>query len=247
MSKLNIVIPMAGTGSRFANIGYKTLKPFIEINGKMMIESVLDGIKYDNANYIIIIRRAILEEYGKEINYIKNKYNIKFVIIEKPTMGASCTALAAHNFINNPNSVLFCDCDNIIDNGIFHNFIDFCQTSNADGSLLTFHSDQNCFSFVKINSDNYATDIKEKEVISNNAIAGFYFFKQGSDFVNSAINIMIYNEKSKNEFYISNTFNDMIRLKKKINIYNIDEKYFYCVGTPEQVEQYLQLTSTLNK
>lgn len=239
MSKINVVIPMAGAGSRFSKKGYKEAKPFIEFNGKMMIEHVLDGIAITDIKYNLIIRSEFEKQYEKQLDNLKSNYNISFFTVSKLTQGASCTVLSIHKVINNTNPLLIMDSDNIFQKGIISNFIDDAKDRSLDGSLLTFSSDIPAFSFVELNKEGLAVQVKEKEVISNNAICGAYYFKSGRDFVDTAINNIIYNESQKGEYYISGIYQQMVNENKKIGIYNIDKTEWDCVGTPEQLNNYL--------
>ena len=116
---LNIVIPMAGAGSRFKAEGYELPKPFIDINGRMMIEHVLDGVNYPNAHYTLIIQKSFEEENKEQLEILAHRYHVAFVSVEKLTQGACCTALSAHEIINNNLPVVFADSDNIFNNQIF--------------------------------------------------------------------------------------------------------------------------------
>ena len=80
---MNIVIPMAGAGSRFVKAGYKDPKPFIDIDGKTMIERVLDNLQYPNARYILIARKEHLESRLDLASEIKKKYNVEFITVDK--------------------------------------------------------------------------------------------------------------------------------------------------------------------
>lgn len=237
---INIVIPMAGAGSRFQIAGYKQPKPFINISGKMMIEHVLESLKIENATYTLIIQEAFKQEYQTKLNLLSNKYNVQFVTVEKLTQGASCTALAAHEVINNNDMTIFADSDNFFNNQSFRKFIDDAEKRNLDGSLLTFNTQEPCFSFVEIDKNGHAVRTKEKEPISNHAITGVYLFRHGKDFVKYAINMMIYGDRTKNEYYMSNVYNWAIKDGLKIGYYDIKDKDWSCVGTPQQLQQYLE-------
>lgn len=240
MSKINIVIPMAGAGSRFQIAGYDLPKPFIDINGKMMIENVLEGLKYPDASYTLIIQEEFNEKNKTELKNLKQNFPaISFITVEKLTQGASCTALAAHSVINNDTPVLFADSDNIFKPEILKSFIDDAIKRDLDGSLLSFETKEACFSFIEINKEGFGIKTREKEAISSHAIAGVYYFKKGSDFVKNAIDMMIYNDRSKGEFYMSNVYNYLIKNGGKIGIYTIQDSDWDCVGTPEQLNKYL--------
>ena len=239
---LNIVIPMAGLGSRFKNAGYIEPKPFIKFNSKMMIEHVLDGLKYPNAHYTLIIQKEFEEKYLSELESLSEKYKVAFLCVDGLTQGAAATALASYPIINNDLPVVFADSDNIFDNESFISFVDDCCSRQLDGSLLTFYSSENCFSYARINSKKILLETREKEVISDHAIAGVYMYTKGSDFVKCAIDMLIYGDKTKNEFYMSNTYNYAVRKGLKIGIHDIKESDFHCVGTPELLEKYISLS-----
>lgn len=236
---INIVIPMAGAGSRFRVAGYDLPKPFIDVNGKMMIEHVLNGIQIPDATYTLIIQRAFQAEHGDKLDLLARKYGVRFVAVEKLTQGASCTALAAHELINNDDMVVFADSDNFFDNTAFRNFIADAQNRNLDGSLLTFNTNEPCFSFAETDGDGYVTRTAEKDPISNHAITGVYLFAHGRDFVRCAINMMIYGDRAKNEYYMSNVYNWAIKSGLKIGVFDIKKSDWACVGTPQQLTEYL--------
>ena len=235
---INIVIPMAGAGSRFQKDGYSLPKPFIDVKGKMMIERVLEGIRVSNAHYTLIIREEFKTENRTLLDKISCEYNIAFVSVEKITQGASCTALAAMDIINNLNPVVFVDSDNIFDNDAFSAFLNSALKENIDGSLLTVHSDKDCFSYAKI-ENGFVVETREKEVISNHAITGAYYFAHGTDFCRSSIEMMMYGDKAKNEYYMSNVYNRAIKKGLKVSVFDIPTESWHCVGTPEQLEKYL--------
>ena len=236
---LNIVIPMAGAGSRFKTQGYTLPKPFIDVNGKMMIERVLEGVYYPNAHYTLIIQKQFEEENKEQLEKLSSKYHVAFISVEKLTQGASCTALAAHEVINNNLPVIFADSDNIFDNLVFQNFVNDCLSRKLDGSLLTFNTDRECFSFAATDDKGFVTQTREKEVISNHAICGVYMFARGTDFVKNTIEMMIYGDRAKNEYYMSNVYNYAVKNGAKIGVFDIQKQDWNCIGTPEQLKEYL--------
>jgi dTDP-glucose pyrophosphorylase len=236
---INIVIPMAGAGSRFKVAGYDLPKPFINVNGKMMIEHVLDSLQRPCAKYTLIIQESFEQEYKEKLDLLKRNYGVNFLSVEKLTQGASCTALAAYELINNDEVVIFADSDNFFNNLVFNKFIDDAIARNLGGSLLTFNTDLPCYSFARVDSNGYVTETREKEPISNHAITGVYLFAHGRDFVKCAINMLIYGDRTKNEYYMSNVYNWAIKYGLKIGCFDIKESDWVCVGTPQQLQSYI--------
>lgn len=239
---INIVIPMAGQGSRFAKAGYEKPKPFIDVNGKPMIVRVLENLAYPNARYILIARKEHMDREKALVEQIEQEFNAVFIPIEKLTEGTACTVLYARKYINNAEPLLIANSDQIVDMNIA-DFIDDCKKRNLDGSILTFidkHSDPK-WSFAKLDKNQLVTEVKEKVVISEYATVGIYFYTKGESFIDSAIDMIIENDRVNNEFYTCPTYNYMIKEKARIGIYNIDFAQMHGIGTPEDLNSYLAL------
>ncbi len=233
---INIVIPMAGFGQRFVDAGYSTPKPFIKIDNKMMIERVLESFSQLEAKINIIIRDTLLDQCLSEINYLKNKYaNLSFSILQNPTLGASCTVLSLHRYINTEEPLLIADCDNIFDASELKSCLSSLKTSNYDAGLVVFESCDPKYSYVKLEND-LVVQTKEKEVISNLAITGLYYFQKGKYFVENCIDMIVENKSQKGEFYVSGVYNNLISNSYKVGAVTIDNSKWYCVGTPEDLK-----------
>lgn len=235
---INIIIPMAGAGSRFSVAGYTVPKPFIEFNNKMMIEHVLGSFSEIEAKFTLVLQEKFLTEQKEQLEKLKSKYILDFVTVPKLTMGAAITALAAHKKINPNYDIIFADSDNIFNKNDILNFITYARTKNLSGALLTINSDKPCYSFAKVDNDGNFIETKEKEVISNHAITGVYYFKNLNDFKDAVIDLIVESDLSKGEFYMSNVFNHLKKFTNKIGVFDI--KHFDCVGTPEQLENYIK-------
>ena len=236
--KINIVIPMAGAGSRFKVAGYDLPKPFIEFNGKMMIEHVLSSFRQVEANFILVLQEKFLTEQKIQLEKLQAKYPVSFVTVPKLTMGAAITALAAHKAINPENDIIFADSDNIFSSSDIINFIEFARKNNFSGALLTINSDKPCYSYAKVDSKGLLIETKEKEVISNHAITGVYYFKNLENFKDAVIDLVVESDLSKGEFYMSNVYNHLKKITPQIGVFDIEN--FDCVGTPEQLNEYIE-------
>lgn len=238
MSSINIVIPMAGAGSRFTVAGYSVPKPFIEFENKMMIEHVLSAFDGMDAKFILVLQEKFLSEQKLQLNTLKNRYTVEFVTVPKLTMGAAITALAAHKKIDSQNDILFADSDNIFNKKDILNFVNYVRENNLSGGLLTINSDKPCYSYAKTDDNGFLIETREKEVISNHAITGVYYFKSLEEFKDSVIDLVVESDFSKGEFYMSNVYNHLKKFTNKIGVFDI--AHFYCVGTPEQLKEYIE-------
>lgn len=233
---MNIVIPMAGLGSRFAKAGFDKPKPFMDVLGKPMVVRVLENLKYKDARYILIARKEHLTKEKKLVDEIKNNFNVEFIPIDKLTEGTACTVLYARKYINNDMPLMIANSDQIVDINIA-DFINDSFKRGLDGSILTFIDKEKNpkWSFAKLNND-LVVEVKEKEAITEFATVGIYFFNKGKIFVESAIDMIIENDRVNNEFYTCPVYNYAIKSGAKIGIYNIDFSKMHGIGTPEDLE-----------
>jgi UDP-N-acetylglucosamine diphosphorylase / glucose-1-phosphate thymidylyltransferase / UDP-N-acetylgalactosamine diphosphorylase / glucosamine-1-phosphate N-acetyltransferase / galactosamine-1-phosphate N-acetyltransferase len=241
---INVLIPMAGLGSRFSIAGYKDPKPFIDVWGLPMIEKVISNLNMQDARFILLVRNDLTPKYLKILNELKKKYNTELITIELTTEGAACTTLFAYDFINDENELIIANSDQLVDFSINDMRVD-AITRELAGSVLVFEDNDPKWSFVKIDKDGYLIDLKEKNPISNLATVGIYYFRRGSDYVKSAIKMIITNDRTNNEFYVAPTYNYLNKFsKKKIGVYRISKSQMHGLGTPEDLEDYLRHESS---
>ena len=241
---INIVIPMAGMGSRFASAGYAKPKPFIDVDGLPMICRVIENVAYPGAKFILIARKEHLDAERELVAFIKEKYPVQFIEIDQLTEGTACTVLFALDQINNDTPLLIANSDQIVDANLV-DFIDDCKARKLDGSILTFVDDElnPKWSFAKTDDDGLVTEVKEKQAISPYATVGIYLFSKGKSFVNAAIDMIVRNDRVNNEFYTCPVYNYCIRRGERIGIYNIEQAEMHGIGTPEDLNAYLKLTT----
>tara|TARA_B110000196_G_scaffold289742_1_gene275525 strand:- start:1565 stop:2932 length:1368 start_codon:yes stop_codon:yes gene_type:complete len=233
--KLNILIPLAGKGSRFQKQGYLFPKPLIEVNDKPMIQKVIENISID-ANYFFIVLKEHVDKYN--LNYVlKNlEPNCKIIVCDNITEGAACTSLLARKYIDNNNPLLIANSDQIIkwdSSQVMYSF----ANSEIDGGILTFESSHPKWSYAKVDKNNYVIEVAEKKPISNLATVGIYYWKKGSDYVKYADQMIKKNIRVNNEFYVCPVFNEAIVDSKKIITKNVEE--MWGIGTPEDLNFYL--------
>jgi len=236
---INIVIPMAGAGTRFVDAGYTVPKPFIDICGIVMIERVLNNLKMDDARYILIARDEHLVTEKASFNHLREKYNCEILTVDKLTEGAACTILLSSWQINNDMPLLLANSDQIVEMDT-RDFINDSIERKLDGSILTFPANHSKWSYAKIDSNGHLVELREKAVISEYATVGLYYYQRGRDFVNSAIQMIANNDRVNNEFYTAPAYNYSVKNGLTIGIYNIEETQMYGLGTPEDLDTYIK-------
>lgn len=234
--KLNILIPMAGAGSRFEKAGYTFPKPLIEVRNKPMIQVVVENLNID-ANYIYVVQKSHREKYNLDTLLNLLTPGCKIVEVDEITEGAACTALLAKEHINNDNPLFFANSDQFVE-WDSNEFMYKMQETEADGGIVTFNATHPKWSFAKINDQGLVTEVAEKNPISDIATVGYYYWKHGSDFVKNAEQMIQKNIRVNNEFYVCPVFNQAIEAGLKIRTFNTNG--MWGLGTPEDLNFYLK-------
>lgn len=236
---INIVIPMAGRGSRFANAGYVLPKPLIDVHGRPMIEFVTHNITpNDEYKFIYICLKEHLEKYCIAERLREIQPDCEIVIVDEVTEGAACTVLLAEKFINNDNPLMIANSDQYVDVDIN---VYLKAMGDSDGLIMTMTADDPKWSFIKYDENKHVSMVREKEVISDEATVGIYNFSKGADFVKYAHQMIAKNIRVNHEFYVAPVYNEMILDHKKISFYNVgsENNGMYGLGIPEDLVRFL--------
>lgn len=240
---LNIVIPMAGAGSRFASVGYREPKPLIPIQGVPMIRLVINNLRPRIPHrFIFICQAAHVEAYG--LTALLQEWAPGSVVmgINGLTEGAACTVLTARALIDNNDPLMIANSDQWIDTSI-DGYLQGMEDSHSNGYIMTMRADDPKWSFVGLDAQGLVTRVVEKQVISNEATVGIYNFRRGADFVAGADAMIASDLRVNGEFYVAPVYNTLIAQGHKVGIYNIGEveNGMYGLGTPADLDIFLRL------
>ena len=233
---LNVLIPMAGAGSRFQQAGYTFPKPLIDVNGKPMIQVVTDSLNIE-ANFIYVVQKEHRSKYNLDTLLNLITPGCKIVEVEGVTEGAACTALLVKEFINSDKPLFFANSDQFVE-WDSNEFLYKMNETNADGGIVSFRSTHPKWSFAKINEKGLVTEVAEKNPISDIATVGYYYWKHGSDFVKYAEQMIAKDVRVNGEFYVCPVFNEAIEDGKEIRTFDIPK--MWGLGTPEDLKHYLE-------
>ena len=230
--KPNILIPMAGLGSRFADVGYSKPKPLIDVNGIPMIKAVVDSLGIDG-HYIFIVQKEHSVQYHLLDVLDSIAPGCSIVELDGPTDGAARTALTASHLIDNDRPLIIANSDQIVNwqSQVFSNLV---KSWNV---VALFEADDPKWSFAKI-ENNLITEVAEKKVISNNASVGIYGWAKGSDYVKYAKLMIARDIRTNNEFYIAPVYNGAIADGQKVHPFFVEK--MYGVGTPEDLNVFIE-------
>jgi len=234
--KMNVLIPMAGAGSRFEKADYTFPKPLIDVNGKPMIQVVVDNLNIE-ANYIYIVQKSHRTKYNLDTLLNLITPGAKIVEVDRITEGAACSALLAKEYIDCEAPLLFANSDQFTEWNSME-FLYKMQENDADGGIVTFKSTHPKWSFARVNDLGHVTEVAEKNPISDNATVGYYYWKHGSDFVKYAEQMIAQNIRVNNEFYVCPVFNEALKDKKKVLNFQVEK--MWGLGTPEDLNVFLK-------
>jgi NDP-sugar pyrophosphorylase family protein len=231
-TKPNILVPMAGLGSRFADAGYSKPKPLIDVKGVPMVKAVVDSLDIDG-RYIFIVQRKHSVVYHLLDVLDEIAPGCLIVEIDGPTDGAARTTLAAKDFIDNDQPLIIANSDQVVewDSDVFTALI------KSNHAIALFTATESKWSYAEI-EDGLISRVAEKEVISSNASVGIYGWSKGSDYVKYAEQMISKDIRTNNEFYICPVYNEAIQDGKKVIPYFVDK--MYGIGTPEDLDEYLR-------
>ncbi|HLX70695.1 MAG TPA: glycosyltransferase family 2 protein [Verrucomicrobiae bacterium] len=233
-AKLNIVMPMAGLGSRFRDAGFKAPKPLIEVRGRPMYAWATESLPLGKATRLIFILLASQPEFSDLKKDIETRYAAnRPVVLSVPelTAGQAITVLRAKELIDNGDPLLIHNADTAFD--AERDWTDKALAENLDGALLVFPSNEKRWSFSRENSAGLVEEVREKEVISPWATTGTYWFRRGADFVGCAEARFRSGKREASEFYVGPLYNDLISNGARVKNFPIQK--LYCFGTPEDL------------
>ena len=236
-------MPMAGEGSRFRNVGWQTPKPLIELQGKPLFVRAIESVRVDGApmKYSLIVRQEHIDTYCIDRS-IKNIIPDAMVYsVEKTTRGAVETCLLAESGIADDDAVVVIDCDLEFESRTYRRMIEESLSTPAEeakgGALVSFESQEPRYSYAAVNEDNYVTRTAEKDVISNHALCGAYFFASGREFKQVAHRLLNEPVMKKPEFYVSLLYNYLLQDGSPVRLATMEQ--YRSFGTPEELKNYL--------
>lgn len=243
---INIVLPIAGRGSRFAEAGYELPKPLIQIHHVAMIEVVVNNVRPScEYRFIFVALKEHLDHLGMEETLKRIAPGCTIIPVTQVTEGAACTVLLARDIIDSDDQLMLANSDQWVDIDIDH-YINQMNIKNADGLIMTMWADDPKWSYVGFNDAGFVNNVVEKQVISNEATVGIYNFRHGADFVRAANQMIAKNFRVNNEFYVAPAYNEMIAWGAKINICNVGKvgDGMYGMGVPHDLQTFINCSAS---
>jgi len=235
---INVLIPMAGKSQYFSDNDYPFPKPLVEIGSKTVIEHVISNLASiaEHVNFIFVLNNADCRKFHLDstLNIITDN-QCKIIRLENETRGAACSALMAVSHIANDIPLVIANADQIFGGSLQELISEF---SNFDAGVLTFESVHPRWSYVRLSEEQLVIETAEKRPISRHAIAGFYYFRKGRDFVESAMRMIQKDSSVNGNYFIAPSLNEMILQGKKITTQAVDTSRYHTLYTPQKIKEY---------
>jgi dTDP-glucose pyrophosphorylase len=240
---LNIVVPMAGRGSRFADAGYRLPKPLIEIEGRAMIEMVIANLRPARDHcFVFIAQQAHDAEYGLSERLQRWAPGCQVVLIDRVTEGAACTVLTARHLLDGDHPLMIANSDQWIDADIDAYLAAF-DAAGVDGYIMTMTATHPKWSFIRFDGAGHPIGVAEKQPVSDVATVGIYNFARGRDFVAAAEAMIAADDRVNGEFYVAPCYDHLVAGGGSFGYWSIGAEAdgMYGLGTPDDLDLFLSL------
>jgi len=238
---LNIVVPLAGRGQRFADAGYELPKPLIPIHGVPMMQLVIANLRPRQPHkFHFLILREHAESHGLDRLLGHWSPGCTVTCVDAVTEGAACTVLLARSRFEGDDPLMIANCDQYVEVDI-DAYV--AGMGEASGLIMTMAADDPKWSFVRMDANGEVTEVVEKQVVSNEATVGIYNFRHGRDFTWAADQMIAAGRRVNGEFYVAPAYNELIRAGRRPRVYNIGSvgAGMHGIGTPADLQQFLAL------
>jgi dTDP-glucose pyrophosphorylase len=236
---LNVLIPLGSASQFFEKSIYFYPKPLIEISGKPMIQHVVENLLTINLKkrFIFVVRDEDCARYHLDSTLrLLVKDGIEVLKIQRETKGAACSALLATEFIDNDQPLVICNGDQIFDLNL-NEPLSIMRDDGVDAACLSFKSVHPRWSYVRLEGCEIV-EAAEKHPLSANAIAGFYYFNKGCDFVTAAKRMILKDAQVNGAFYVAPVFNELVLAGKRMRAYEIDGVKYHTFYSPQKIREY---------
>ncbi len=235
---MNIIVPMAGRGARFAKSGVDVPKPLISVNGRPMFEWALEslGDLWSEARIVIVVLKEHESRYG--ISSLLRSVigsSAQIVVLDDVTEGQLCTVLAATDHIDRDKDLLVASCDTYVVSDLAKDIHERPDDCHGIISVADMPGDR--WSFARTDETGRVVEVAEKERISNHASTGLYYFSNAQEFINVAEEIVRNREKTRGEYYVIPVYQKYIERGWRVDI-SVAER-MWDMGNPEALEEFV--------
>lgn len=233
---MTILIPVVGQGNTKSDTIY--MRGLHEVRRKTILQYVYESLsQIENSRFVIVLKREDVVNYHIDDMIRLLIPEVEIVIADGQTAGSACSCLLAVDMISGSEPLIIAGCDQLFLENPRKIISDFMK-HDYDGGVVIFDDIHPRWSFVRTNQEGLVIEAAEKRPISRNACSGFYYFKNGIDFVQSAESMILKGASINGSYYVAPVFNEMVLLQKKIGSYKIDKGSYFNFKQDKGIEEY---------
>jgi dTDP-glucose pyrophosphorylase len=244
-----ILVLMAGSGSRVKSLGQKVPKPLVRIHGLPLISIVVQNLKSTNIplDFVFVCQESDYYNFDLKEVFDNLEQNYKLVLLDSPTEGAAVSALKAYNVLDECKDLTIANSDQLFVHS-FDSFLRFSRQSNSMGTVMSMVAQGSKWSYIRVNSLGLVEEVQEKLPISNLATVGVYYFRNPKIFHDAASGMISKNIKTNGEYYLAPCYNEIINSGSSINHYLVGTqgKEVFGLGTSEDINYFESLPYSKN-
>jgi len=232
---VNVLIPAMGKSMFFKE--YYFPKLLLEINGETVLEKIINNYEsIADKRFIFVLNQKDCSEFHIDRSIRLLAPNSEIIILKNDTGGALCTCLLCADYINNDEQLIIANCDQIIDAN-YMEVIEYFETNYYESGVISFSSIHPRWSYINLEEDR-VIQLAEKRPISKHAVAGFYYFEKGSDYIEASKKAILKENTYDDKYYISAALNELILMNKKIGFYEVAKEKYHSFYSPEKIREY---------
>jgi dTDP-glucose pyrophosphorylase len=238
---LQIVVPMAGRGSRFTEAGYALPKPLIDVGGRPMIDVVIDNLRPRRPHrFVFVVQAEQIRDFDLDARLRDWAPGCDVVGLDHVTQGAACTVLTTRELLDPDLPLMTANCDQWVDMDI-DRYLDHFDGTGVDGFLMTMPADDPKWSYAELDERGWVTRVVEKEVISRNATVGIYNWSRAGDFLHHADAMIAADRRVNGEFYVAPVYSEQIAAGAHVEVLDVDAEgqAMWGLGTPADLTAFL--------
>ncbi len=231
---INIVIPIAGENTFFQELAFPV--PLMEINGKTIIEHLMENYaSIEDKRFIFILKECDTRKFHLDESLKRLDDTCKIITVANETKGAACSVMLASEYIDNDTPLIIANVNQLFDVNL-KNAVEYF--SHFDAGVITFTSIHPKYSYAKTNAENNVIQVAEKQPISKNAIAGFFYFSKGRDFIKASENMIKKDVNYGGQYFVATALNELILQNKNVTIFAIDKSAYHIFYNLEKIREY---------
>lgn len=236
---MSTLVLAAGGSAPYTDAGYPYPKELAELDGKPLIEHVLDRLGPLSLEPVVVVLDATADKKFCIGDVVRLVIPTAISVRVGQTSGAACSALCAMGEVSLDDDLILTNGDQLLDANL-HDIVETWRASDLDAGTVVFDATHPRWSYVRVDADELVVEAAEKRPISRLATAGVYWFRRAGDFFAAAQTMVLQGSTQQSAFFICPTLNELVLDGKRIGITRISRDAYHSFKYPDELEDYVR-------